>query len=248
MAARPVEMPVGPSRGECVRVVVAVGELVQFDSSAGAATGYLARPSGTGAPAAGIVVIQEWWGLVPHIEDVTDRFAALGYAALAPDLYHGESTVEAEEAHHLMEGLDWGRAAQEIAGANSYLRGPVGVGRVGVVGFCMGGALTMIAATSQDVDAYAAFYGFPPAGAAPLDTITAPGLQFFGASEDFFSVPEAQDFAERQRQLGREAEVVVYPGAGHAFFNDTRPEAYHEASAKQAWQRTVDLFERHLRG
>ena len=224
-----------------------MGEAVQFESSAGVASGYLARPADGGAASAGVVVIQEWWGLVPHIEDVADRFAALGYAALAPDLYHGKSTVEAEEAHHLMEGLDWGRAAQEIAGANAYLRSAVGVSRVGVVGFCMGGALTMIAATAPGVDAYAAFYGFPPAGAAPVDTITEPGLLFFGEHEEHFSVPEAQGFAERQRELGRQAEVVVYPGAGHGFFNDTRP-VYHESSAKDAWRRTVNLFAQHLRG
>ena len=225
-----------------------MGESVQFDSSAGAASGYLARPAAAGAVAAGVVVIQEWWGLVPHIEDVAERFAALGYVALAPDLYHGKSTVEAEEAHHLMEGLDWGRAAQELAGAVAYLRDVAGVSRVGVVGFCMGGALTMIAATGPGVDAFAAFYGFPPAGAASLDKITAPGLVIFGEREEFFSVPDAQAFAERQRQLGKQAEVVVYPGAGHAFFNDTRAEAYHEASARDAWQRTVELFEQHLRG
>ena len=225
-----------------------MGEAVQFDSTAGQASGYLARPAG-GTAGAGVVVIQEWWGLVPHIEDVAERFASLGYLALAPDLYHGESTVEAEEAHHLMEGLDWGRAAQELAGAVSYLREVGGVSRVGVVGFCMGGALTVIAAaTAPGVDAYAAFYGFPPAGAAPVDAITAPGLIIFGEHEEFFSVPDAQAFAERQREQGRQAEVVVYPGAGHAFFNDTRPEAYHAASAPDAWRRTTELFEQHLRG
>jgi len=226
----------------------AMGESVQFDSAAGAASGYLAAPVGSADVRAGVVVIQEWWGLVPHIEDVAERFAALGYVALAPDLYHGKSTVEAEEAHHLMEGLDWGRAAQELAGAVAYLRGVAGVRRVGVVGFCMGGALTVIAAADPGVDAYAAFYGFPRAGAAPLERVEAPGLIFFGEHERAFSVPDAQAFAERQRRSGREAEVVVYPGAGHGFFNDTRPEAYQQAAAGDAWQRTVKLFEQHLRG
>jgi len=225
-----------------------MGESVQFDSTAGIASGYLARPGESADVRAGVVVIQEWWGLVPHIEDVAERFAALGYAALAPDLYHGKSTVEAEEAHHLMEGLDWGRAAQELAGAVAYLRGVAGVSRVGVVGFCMGGALTVIAAADPDVDAYASFYGFPPPGSAALDRIDAPGMILFGEDEDVFSVPDAEAFAERQRQSGRQAEVIVYPGAGHAFFNDTRPEAYQQEAAGDAWQRTVELFERHLRG
>lgn len=217
---------------------------VTFSSAAGQATGHLARPD-QGKP--GIIVLQEWWGLVPHIKEVAGRFAAQGYLALAPDLYHGKSTVEAEEAEHLMQGLDWGRASQEIAGAARYLRDVEGATRVGVMGFCMGGALTIIAAIQPGVDAYVAFYGFPPAAAAPLDKITAPGLIFFGQEEQFFSVPDAKRFAENQRKRGHAAEVIVYPGAGHAFFNDTRPEAFRRDAANDAWRRTLDHFGRHLR-
>jgi carboxymethylenebutenolidase len=217
---------------------------VTFSSEAGSTTGHLARP-GKGTP--GIIVLQEWWGLVPHIKDVASRFAAQGYLALAPDLYHGKSTLEAAEAEHLMKGLDWARAAQEIAGAVRYLREVEGATRVGVVGFCMGGALTIISATRPGVDAYVAFYGFPPAGAAPLEKIAAPGLLFFGEEEPFFSVPDARAFAESQRGRGREAEVTVYPGAGHAFFNNERPEAYRRDAANDAWRRMLDHFGRHLR-
>jgi carboxymethylenebutenolidase len=217
---------------------------VTFSSEAGQASGHLARP-GKGKP--GIIVIQEWWGLVPHIKDVAGRFAAQGYIALAPDLYHGKSTVEAAEAEHLMKGLDWGRAAKEIAGAVRYLREVEGATRVGVTGFCMGGALTIIAATQAGVDAYVAFYGFPPAGAAPLEKITAPGLIFFGEQEEFFSVPDAQAFAEAQRKRGRKCEVITYPGAGHAFFNNDRPEAFRRDAANDAWRRTLEHFGRNLR-
>jgi carboxymethylenebutenolidase len=217
---------------------------VTFTTETGAASGHLARP-GQGRP--GIIVLQEWWGLVPHIKDVAGRFAAQGYLALAPDLYHGKSTLEAAEAEHLMKGLDWGRAAKEIAGAVKYLREVEGATRVGVTGFCMGGALTIIAATQPGVDAFVAFYGFPPAGAAALEKIQAPGLIFFGEEEQYFSVPDARAFADNQRKRGRDAEVVVYPGAGHAFFNETRPEAYRRESANDAWRRTLDHFGRHLR-
>ena len=222
--------------------------LVTFESSRGVANGYLVRADvarGAGRP--GVIVLQEWWGLVPHIEDVARRFADKGYLVLAPDLYHGKSTVDAEEAHHLMEGLDWGRAAAEIAGAVGHLREKEGATSVGVAGFCMGGALTMIAATGEGVDAYASFYGFPPAEAAAVGEIEEPGIIFFGEEEDVFSVPAAQAFAVHQREKGREAEVVVYPGAGHAFFNDTRADVYREDAAKDAWARTLDLFGRHLR-
>ena len=217
---------------------------VTFRSELGDAKGHLARP-GKGVP--GIIVLQEWWGLVPHIKDVAGRFAAQGYVAMAPDLYHGKSTLEAAEAEHLMKGLDWARAAKEIAGAVRYLRDVEGATRVGVTGFCMGGALTIIAATQPGVDAYVAFYGFPPAGAAPLEKVEAPGLIFFGEDEPYFSIPDARAFAETQKKRGREAEVIVYPGAGHAFFNDTRPEAYREAAANYAWRRTLDHFGRQLR-
>lgn len=221
------------------------GKIVTFSSAAGPAEGYLVRPA-AGRP--GVIVLQEWWGLVPHIKDVATRFAMQGYVTLAPDLYHGKSTVEAEEASHLMSELDWNRAVDEIAGAVRYLRDVESVDRVGVVGFCMGGALTVLAATLPGVDAYVSFYGFPPAPAQKIDAISAPGLILFGENEGFFSVPDSQAFAARQRGKGRETEVVVYPGAGHAFFNNDRPDVFHAVSANDAWRRTLAHFGRHLRG
>jgi carboxymethylenebutenolidase len=208
----------------------------------GSTSGYLSEP---GANKVGIVVIQEWWGLVPHIKDIANRFAQQGYVALAPDLYHGKSTVDAAEAEHLMQGLDWGRAASELGDAVQYLRTSAGCTRVGVAGFCMGGALAMIAATATGpgaVDAYAAFYGFPPKGAAPVDRITAPGIIFFGENENHFPVGDAQTFVKDQKARGREAEIVIYPGAGHAFFRDTQPEVYQAAAANDAWRRTLARF------
>lgn len=218
-------------------------ETVRFGSEA---SGYLAASAAPGAP--GLIVLQEWWGLVPHIEDVTRRLAGHGYVALAPDLYHGQKTLEAAEAQHLMEGLDWGRALGEIGATARYLRDEQGASRVGVIGFCMGGALTVLAAAKAGVDAAAAFYGFPP-DASAVDAPCPPTLIFFGEREEFFSVPAAQAWAEQQRARGQaDTEVVVYPGAGHAFFNDTRPEAYHAPSARDAWTRALAHFERHLRG
>jgi carboxymethylenebutenolidase len=217
---------------------------VKFPTAKGEASGHLARP---GKERPGVVVIQEWWGLVPHIKDVAARFAAQGYVALAPDLYHGKSSLDAAEAQHLMQGLDWARAAEEIEGAVVHLREKEGCTKVGVVGFCMGGALTMIAATRAGVDAFAAFYGFPPEGA-PLEKIAAPGLIFFGERESHFSIPDAKAFAEEQRKRKRECEVVVYPECHHAFFNDTRPQVFDREAANDAWRRTLDLFGKHLRG
>ncbi|MGE0707103.1 MAG: dienelactone hydrolase family protein [Planctomycetota bacterium] len=204
----------------------------------GAASGHLASPPG-------VVVLQEWWGIVPHIEDVCARFAAEGYVALAPDLYHGKSTLEAAEAQHLMEGLDWALAVKEITAAVATLR-ERGCAKVGVVGFCMGGALATLAAAKAGADAACAFYGFPPdKGAVAGDC--APTQVFFGEEEGFFSVPDAKAWVAAQVAAGKDSAIRVYPGAGHAFFNDTRPEAYHEASAKDAWQRTLAHFAKHLR-
>lgn len=217
--------------------------MVSFATPAGSAEGYLVRPTDSRV---GLVVLQEWWGLVPHIKDVAGRFAAQGYVALAPDLYHGKSTVEAEEAHHLMQDLDWGRAVHEIGGAVRYLRDEQHCHKVGVVGFCMGGALTMLSAALPEVDAYNSYYGYPPNAGPSLQDITAPGLIFFGEHEDVFPVADAQAFAAAQRHAGRECEVVVYPHVGHAFFNDTRPEVFDQATADDAWRRTLALFARHL--
>jgi carboxymethylenebutenolidase len=216
-----------------------MSETIQFLD--GKASGYLESPT-TGT--AGVIVLQEWWGLVPHIQDVCGRLAKEGYHALAPDLYHGENTVEAEEAQHLMEGLDWGRAVEEITAAVSALR-ERGCTKVGVVGFCMGGALTVLAAAKANADATCAFYGFPP-DADAVAGACAPTQLFFGEQEEFFSVPDASAWVEAQRATGQDSAITVYPGAGHAFHNDTRPEAYHEASAKDAWAKTLAHFAKHL--
>lgn len=220
-----------------------MSERVTIALDDGQTEGFLASPEA--GSKAGVVVLQEWWGLVPHIEDVAQRFAKEGYHALAPDLYHGQSTVEAEEAEHLMNGLDWGLATKEIKAAVDHLR-RAGCDKVGVVGFCMGGALSCLGVATAGVDAGVAFYGFPPEPN-PMGRKCPPTLIFFGEDEGFFDVPAAQAWAESQREQGVEdSSVRVYAGAGHAFFNDTRPEAYHEASAKDAWQRTLAHFTKHL--
>jgi carboxymethylenebutenolidase len=216
------------------------GAKTKFGTGSGEASGYLARPP---EGRAGVVVIQEWWGLVPHIEDVARRFAGLGFVALAPDLYHGKTTTEEAEAQHLLQGLDWGRATAELGGAVRHLREAEGCAKVFVVGFCMGGALTLLAAAQGGVDGYAAFYGFPPEGA-PVDAVKAPGLLFFGEHETHFSVPNAQAFAERQRKKGIDTDVIIYPGAQHAFFNDTRPAVYNPTAANDAFGRALTLFSR----
>jgi carboxymethylenebutenolidase len=220
-----------------------MNEMVSFTAGDSKVDGYLSRP--TDAPKAGVVVLQEWWGLVPHLEDVTRRFAIQGYLALAPDLYHGKSTVEKEEAQHLMDDLDWDLAVMEIKAAIGFLK-VEGCAKVGVTGFCMGGALACIAAATADIDAAVAFYGFPPEPNAMAVTCP-PTLIFFGENEEIFSVSDAQAWAEQQCAQGDgNTEVVIYPGTGHAFFNDTREDVFHAESAADAWNRTLAHFGQHL--
>ena len=141
-----------------------MGEMVEFPSNGQTAQGYLATPSSGAGP--GVVVIQEWWGLVPHIKDVCDRFAAEGFAALAPDLYHGESTTEPDEAGKLMMALNIEQAAKDMSGAVDYLQASDaerGQG-VGVIGYCMGGGLALVLACQRpdEVKAVAPYYGLIP--------------------------------------------------------------------------------------
>jgi carboxymethylenebutenolidase len=222
-------------------------EMVKFQSNGGTAEGYLSVPeSGNGA---GVVVIQEWWGLVPHIKQVADRFAAQGFVALAPDLYHGESTTSPDEAGKLMMALDIDRAEKDLRGASQFLLAHPGVtgARVGTVGFCMGGALSLYAASkNEQVGACIVFYGIHPKVRPDFDNLRAPVLGFFGERDESVTPAKVRALEEELKEHGKSAEMHIYPGAGHAFFNDARPEAYNPQAAADAWRRTLDFFRANL--
>ena len=213
--------------------------------------GYLAEPSQpSNAPA--IVVIQEWWGINAQIRGVADRLASAGYQALVPDLYRGKSTVEAEEAHHLMSGLDFADAAsQDIRGAVQYLktRAP----KVGVTGFCMGGALTLLALTqSPEIDAGVAWYGCPPLEYIDASKIRAPLQAHWATQDEFFKIETIDLFEEKLRAAGTPHDFYRYL-AHHAFANETAvgpgrlPATQYDAVwAQQAWDRTLRFFGHHL--
>ena len=223
-----------------------MGEIVEFPSNGGTGRGYLATPTEGAGP--GIVVIQEWWGLVPHIEDVCDRFAAEGFTALAPDLYHGEKATEPDEAGKLMMTLNLDRASKDMGGAIDHLAASDSVRGhgVGVVGFCMGGGLALLLATQRpdDVRACVPFYGVIPWESAQPDWSTMQAaVQGHFAEEDGFFTPDAARQLEQQlKDHGKEAEFFIYPGADHAFFNDTRHEVYDEDAARQAWVRALEFL------
>jgi len=223
------------------------GHMVEFTANGKTASGYLALPAGKGP---GVVVIQEWWGLVDHIKDVCDRFAAAGYVALAPDLYHGQTTKSPDEAGKLMMALRIDEAEKELRGAIQYLLAHPSVEpkKVGTIGFCMGGALSLYAACENpQVSACVVFYGGHPNVKPNLEKLQAPVLGIY-AERDQFVTPESVRQLEAQlKQLGKTAEIHIYPGADHAFFNDTRPEVYNREAAEDAWRRTLDFFSTYLR-
>jgi carboxymethylenebutenolidase len=223
-----------------------MGEMVEFRSNGGVGHGYLAAPEvGAGI---GLVVIQEWWGLVPHITDVCDRFAAEGFTALAPDLYHGTVTTEPDEAGKLLMALNLPQAAKDMSGAIDHLRASDRVrgDGVGVVGFCMGGGLAMMLAVQRPdaVKAVVPFYGIIPWEAAQPDwsQLEAPMLGHFAELDEFFSPDKAGELEATLHGLGKEVDFHHYAGVHHAFFNDTRSEVYDHDAASTAWTRTLEFL------
>lgn len=225
-----------------------MGERITFKANGRTAPGYLARPKGSGP---GVVVIQEWWGLVPHIEDLADRFAAEGFIALAPDLYHGEKATSPDQAGKLMMSLGIDEAAKDLAGAIDHLKQEKGItgSRVGTVGFCMGGALSLFAASQNpEVGACVVFYGGHPNVKPDLAMLQAPVLGLW-AGKDGFVTPQVVDELDKQlTALGKRHEFHTYPAAQHAFFNDTRPEVHDPGAADDAWKKTLAFLRRELQG
>jgi carboxymethylenebutenolidase len=222
-----------------------MGQMITFKRPDGAdCKGYLSGPAGNDK-APGVVVIQEWWGLNDQIKGVADRFAALGYRALVPDLYKGKVTVDAAEANHLMTNLNFGDAAtQDIRGAAQQLKQTSA--KVGVVGFCMGGALTIVSAMYvPEGDAYSSWYGFPPDEAGDVRKIRKPLQLHLAENDQAFSAEKARALEAKLREGSVPFESYWYK-AGHAFFNETG--ANHNAEcAKLAWERTTNFFGKHLK-
>jgi carboxymethylenebutenolidase len=221
---------------------------VEFEANGGTASGYLAVPeSGKGS---GVVVLQEWWGVDDSVKGLVDRFAADGFVALAPDLYHGETTEQPDEAQQKMMAMNMGEAEKEMRGAVDYLASHEafdGSG-VGAVGFCLGGGLAVWAATANPkVDAVVTYYYVMPHGKPDFSKVDAPVLGHFGTNDDFVSVDDAKGLEQELKDAGADAKFEFYEGAGHAFANNhDRLGTYHEEHDRSAWQKTVDFLKRHL--
>ena len=221
------------------------GSDIEFPSNGHTCSGYHAVPESGRGP--GVVVIQEWWGLVPHIRSVCDRIALEGFVALAPDLYHGTTTTEPDEAGKAMMALEFPRAAKDMSGAVSWLLQCeyVSSNRIGAVGFCMGGGLALALASERpEIAACVPFYGAAPwPDAAPRPSqIRAHVVGHWGSKDDWNPKQKVDALEADLRNAGVHTEFFWYEGADHAFFNDDRPEVFDPDAARLAWDRTVALF------
>lgn len=221
-----------------------MGELTEL----GAVPGYLARPSGDG-PWPALIVIQEWWGLSEHIKDVADRFASVGYLSFAPDLYHGElaqlgdhdKAMELTQKYGPSGPADLGKAFDALKGH------PDCNGKVGSVGFCFGGRMSLLLGISRPIDAVCTFYGGGMQQVFDrLGTLRSPVLGLFGDQDGSIPAGTIQEFDKVLDRVSVKHEVIVYPGAGHAFFRDTDPETYRPEAARDAWERATKFFAENL--
>jgi carboxymethylenebutenolidase len=230
-----------------------MGQMTSYKRPDGkSVNGYLAEPA-SGAKAPGLVVIQEWWGMNDQIKGVAERLAKAGYRALVPDLYRGKVTVEAKEAEHLMKGLDFGDAAgQDIRGAVQHLKS-TGSAKVGVTGFCMGGALTVLSACNvPEMDAGVIWYGYPPLEYVDASKIKAPLLGHWALHDHAFAISGVDALEKKLKDANVKCEFHRYD-AKHAFANETADERklaivqYNPEAAKVAWDRTMDFLAKTLK-
>jgi carboxymethylenebutenolidase len=225
------------------------GSNVQFESNGGTAQGYLATPDSGRGP--GVIVIQEWWGLNDQIKRTADRFAREGFVALAPDFFHGATASEPDEAGKLMMALNADQVAKDARGAAQYLQKHQAntSQKVGVIGFCMGGQLALLAGAvaPDEIGAVVDMYGIHPNIQPDFSRMKAPVLALFAENDGFIDEAARNNLAEQLRAAGVQADMHTYPNVDHAFMNEDRPDVHHPETAKDAWRRVGAFFRQHLR-
>ncbi|MFM8395548.1 MAG: dienelactone hydrolase family protein [Acidobacteriota bacterium] len=219
---------------------------IEFEGDGLTVAAYEARPVEAG-PRPALILIHEWWGVTPHIEDVARRYAAAGFLVVAPDLYDGVTTRDADEAARLMAGLSLEKGLASLRVVLAGLRSRSDVTAVGVTGFCMGGTFALRLACEERLEAAAPFYGDVPEETDFIARLSCPLLFIGGEKDAWITTAKMDRLAAALRQYQRDGDVRVYPGASHAFFNDTRPEVYSPTDAADAWQTVVAFLKRNLK-
>jgi carboxymethylenebutenolidase len=223
-------------------------QTVEFPSGKETISGFLAVPDQPGQHPA-LVVIQEWWGLNDWVKEQTEKLAAQGYVALAVDLYRGKTATDAAEAHELMRGLPQDRAIRDMQAAYTYLgtRKDVKPDRIGSIGWCMGGGLSLQLAIHQPhLAACVVNYGSLPTDPNDIQQIAAPVLGNFGADDRGITPADVEAFEKTMKSLNRFIDVKIYPGAGHAFENPNNTNGYRPEAAADAWARTIAFLHKAL--
>ena len=224
------------------------GRDLHITSEDGEYAAYLATPAAGTGP--GIIVLQEWWGLVPQIKDVCDRLARSGFVALAPDLYRGESTTDPDEAGRLMMELEIDRAGRDLVHAVDALRRePATDGsRVGCIGFCMGGKLALYAACLRpEIGAVVDCYGVHPNVSLDLAACKAKILGIFAEHDEFISAEDVKRLEEALSEAGVEAAIRTFEGVQHAFLNEARADVFDAEASAEAWRNIETFFDSELR-
>ena len=210
--------------------------------------GYLARPTGAG-PWPAIIVIQEWWGLDQQTKTIADRFAAIGYLAFSPDLYHGELAPigDGQTAMALVQKYGPGAPSDLEKLFDNLINHPECNGKIGSVGFCFGGRMSLILSIHRPLDAICTFYGGGMQQVFDqLAEIKCPILGLFGDKDLSIPVGTVEQFDTLLDQIGLEHEIIVYPNSGHAFFRDSDPNVYIPEASKDAWEHVTKFFKKNL--
>ncbi|MBI4400978.1 MAG: dienelactone hydrolase family protein [Nitrospirae bacterium] len=225
--------------------------IVQYPSDGLTVRAYMVSPQAKG-PRAAIIVVQEWWGLNEHIKDVARRYAREGYVTIAPDLYSRlghKVTTDPNEAGKLMNTLKQEDGLKDLNATVAYLKTAQGVDatRIGVTGFCMGGSYAlMLPCVNPAIKAAVPFYGQVPNPDTPIKNLSGPVLYIYGEDDGWITKADVQRLASGLKRYNKAGEIKTYPGAPHAFFNDTRKDVYKPTEAKDAWARALAFFKKHL--
>ena len=218
-----------------------------YTSNGRGVDGYLSHPTAPG-PWPAMIIVHEWWGLEDHFRELGRRLAREGLVTLVPDLYHGAVASEPEVAARLKTSLNIDAAVTDILGAVPYLRGlPFVSEKVGVMGFCMGGGLALLAACrSRELAAAVVYFPSIYPDQDEIGEVACPLLLHYGTADSVTPTSEIERITQALDRNRKAYELFLYEGADHAFVNDRHPEFYNQAATELAWSRTLTFVERHL--